>query len=247
MVLLERSRGGITLTAEGQQLLPHMRRLCADYASLQQEARDLTGLASGLIRIGAFSSVTIHWLPSVIRAFQEDYPAVAYEFLLGSYEEIEQWVREGRADLGFTREPAPQDLVWKFLEEDSFVAVLPPSHRLTHMASVSPHDLEEDPFLLVERDGQSEISELIRNYGLHFKVRYTMWDDQAVMAMIGKGMDVSISTRLVMRRCPWQVTVRPLALPAPAARRLGVVTRGRHDVSRAAKRFLTYLDHRRDP
>ncbi|MCI8525914.1 MAG: hypothetical protein HFF17_08325 [Oscillospiraceae bacterium] len=46
------------------------------------EVDDLHGVQSGLIRIGTFSSVTAHWLPNIIRAFQKDHPGIDYELLL---------------------------------------------------------------------------------------------------------------------------------------------------------------------
>ncbi len=240
--LLERSHGGITLTSDGKKLLPYIERLCRAHRALCQEAQDLTGLRSGLIRIGAFSSVTIHWLPSMIGAFQKDYPHIEYEFLLGSYEEIEAWAREGRVDFGFTRFPAPSDLEGEFLEEDPLTALVPLDHPLAGRETISLHEMEADPFLLVEREGQSEVSELVKRWNFHPRVRYTMWDDQAVMAMVEKGMGISISTRLVTRRCPYRVAVRPLA--EGCARPLGVVLKSRRGASLAVRRFLEYLPFR---
>lgn len=237
--LLERNRGGLTLTSDGEKLFPYMKRLCEAHRALQQEAQDLAGLQTGLIRIGAFSSVTIQWLPAMIRAFQKDYPQIEYEFLLGSYEEIEAWTREGRVDFGFTRFPAPADLEGEFLEEDPLTALLPLDHPLAEKESVPLTELEADPFLLVAREGQSEVSSLMKNHGFHPKVRYTMWDDQAVMAMVEKGMGVSISTRLVTRRCPYRIAVRPLA--EGCARSIGIVVKSRRGASLAVRRFLDYL------
>ena len=74
VALLERGRAGVRLTSEGTRLLPCIRRVCEEHARLQAQVDELNGLQAGLIRIGTFSSVATHWLPNVIRAFQEDYP-----------------------------------------------------------------------------------------------------------------------------------------------------------------------------
>ncbi|HJF64286.1 MAG TPA: LysR family transcriptional regulator, partial [Gordonibacter urolithinfaciens] len=94
VALLERGRAGVRLTSEGTRLLPCIRRVCEEHARLQAQVDELNGLQAGLIRIGTFSSVATHWLPNVIRAFQEDYPNIDYELLLGDYSEIEEWVLE---------------------------------------------------------------------------------------------------------------------------------------------------------
>ena len=53
------------------------------------------------MRIGTFSSVAVHWAPPVIKRFQHDYPGIDYEPLTGEYSRIEQWIMDGRVDLGF--------------------------------------------------------------------------------------------------------------------------------------------------
>lgn len=81
--LLERGRGGVRLTSEGIKLLPQIKALCDAYQSLQQQANDLKGLETGLIRIGTFSSAATHWLPNIIKEFQKNHPNIEYELLLG--------------------------------------------------------------------------------------------------------------------------------------------------------------------
>ena len=68
LTLLTRSRSGVRLTAEGTQLLPHIKTLCGQFTQLQSKVDELNGLQSGLIRIGTFSSVATHWLPNMICA-----------------------------------------------------------------------------------------------------------------------------------------------------------------------------------
>ena len=84
---------------------------------------ELNGLKSGIIRIGTFSSVATHWLPNIIKKFQEDYPNIDYELLLGDYKEIEEWILQGRVDCGFLRLPTSEKFDVIFLEQDKLVAV----------------------------------------------------------------------------------------------------------------------------
>ena len=47
--------------------------------------------------------------PSCPAALQKDYPGIEYEMLLGDYDEVEQWIDEGRVDCGFLRLPSVQN------------------------------------------------------------------------------------------------------------------------------------------
>ena len=119
VLLLERSRGGVRLTSDGLKLLFPMRKMCAgNMRNCRCRVDELNGLKSGLIRIGAFSSVASQWLPNIIREFQKDYPDIDYELLLGDYTEIEEWILEGRVDCGFLRLPVHAELETIFLEQD---------------------------------------------------------------------------------------------------------------------------------
>lgn len=126
--------------------------LCNVYQSLLQQAGDVKELTAGLIRIGTFSSVATHWLPSIIREFQKDYPNIEYEFLLGDYREIEAWIQEGWVDCGFLCLPVRPDLDTIFLERDDFLAILPATHPLAQAERIFLDALCKEPFLMLEKD-----------------------------------------------------------------------------------------------
>ena len=244
--LLERSRGGVRLTAEGDQLLPYAQKLCRAYDNLQMQVDDIRGLQRGLIRIGAIASTAIHWVPNIIRAFQKDFPGINYELLLGDYEEVVQWLTEGRVDGAFTILPAGEGLESIPLEQDELVAILPPDHPLAAQESVALEALCHDPFLMLEiQTGKhSTIYDLFRRRELTPHVLLTTWEDFAITTMVENGLGVSVLPRLILRRTPYHLAIRPLT--EPAYRQLGFVLRSRENASLAMKRFLKYLDARND-
>ena len=69
--LLYRSRYGVKLTPEGERLLPSIQSSVAEFQSMQNIAGEIRGLESGVVRIGTISSISCHWLPTVIRQFWE--------------------------------------------------------------------------------------------------------------------------------------------------------------------------------
>ncbi len=238
VTLLERGRAGVRLTAEGEQLLPYAQSLCGEYEKLQMQVDALNGLQSGLIRIGTFSSVATHWLPKVIQEFQKDYPNIDYELLLGDYREIEQWIVEGRVDCGFLCLPVRPELETLFLARDDLMAILPREHPLAASERVPVEGLCQDPFLLLERGDNAEVAEVFRRQGLAPRVHVTLWDDYAILSMVESGLGVSILPRLILKRSPYQVAVRPLE---PAAYRdIVLALRSRATASLAVRRFLEY-------
>lgn len=240
--LIERGRGGVRLTSEGIKLLPQIQALCSAHQSLLQQADDLKGLETGIIRIGTFSSVATHWLPNIIKAFQRDYPNIEYELLLGDYKEIEGWIQEGRVDCGFLRLPTLPELDTIFLEQDDFLVILPAEHPLANAECIPMEALCQEPFLLLEKDKNTETSELFRQQGLTPDVHFTTWDDYAVLSMVECGLGVSLLPRLILRRNPYKVAIKELE--TPIHRNIGLALRDRKTAPLAVKRFLEYLSYR---
>lgn len=71
--LLYRSRYGIRLTIEGERLFPAIQNTISQYQFMQEIVKEIRGLDSGTIRIGTLSSISCHWLPQLIQAFQENH------------------------------------------------------------------------------------------------------------------------------------------------------------------------------
>lgn len=240
IVLLERDRNGVRLTSDGLRLLPYAKKLCLEYERLQEQVEELNGIQSGLIRIGTFSSVATHWLPGMIKAFQKDYPNIDYELLLGDYSEIEEWIAEGRVDCGFLRLPTKRDYETIPIEKDELMAVIPPDHPLAKEPVFPIEELENAPFMLLEKGGKAEIAEIFRKNSLTPNIRFTTWDDYAIMSMVEQGLGISILPSLILKRIPYHVVIRPLS--KPSYRTIGVALRSRKTASAATKKFLQYLE-----
>ena len=242
VTLLERSRWGVSLTSDGSRLLARAQKLCEEYRKLQMEVDDLHGVQSGLIRIGTFSSVATHWLPNIIKAFQKDHPNIDYELLLGDYAEIEEWIAEGRVDCGFVRLPARPAFETIPLARDDLLAVLPEGHPLAESERVPASALCSEPFILLERGARTDVTEIFEREGLSPRVRFTTWDDYAIMSMVESGLGISILPELILRRIPYRIVAKKLAVPA--YREIGLALRERESASLAVKKFIEYLPFR---
>lgn len=242
--LLERNRSGVKLTSDGMRLLPYAQNICEEYRKLQMQVDDLNGLKSGLIRIGTFSSVATHWLPKIIKAFQNDYPDIDYELLLGDHSEIEKWVNDGRVDCAFTK-PDISGADVTILERDELLAVLPEEHPLTKYEKIPVYELCRYPFILLEKGGKTEVSAVFDNAGQKPDVRFTTWDDYAVMSMAENGLGIGILPKLILRRAPYKICTR--RIEPQAYRDICFAVRDNRTASLAVKRFSEYLSHRNDP
>lgn len=242
VTLLTRDRSGVGITSDGLQLLPLVRNICNANRKIITKIGELHGLESGIIRIGTFTSVSVHWLPNMIKTFQNEYPKIDFELLHGDYTEIENWIMEGRADCGFLRLPTRAGLQSIFLEQDRLMVILPEQHPLADCEHFPISKLSDEPFILLEVGSENEITEIFETNGIRPNVRFTARDDYAIISMVESGLGISILPELVLHRTPYKIVKKEL--DTPAYRKLGIVLKDTRHASPAVKRFLDYLHHR---
>ncbi|MGD1815808.1 MAG: LysR family transcriptional regulator [Pleomorphochaeta sp.] len=242
IILVERNHTGINLTSDGLKMLPYAKKICEEYQNLQLKIDELNNLDSGLIRIGTFSSVATHWIPNIIKEFQIKYPNVEYEILLGDYQEIENWINEGIVDFGFLALPTKTHLETTFLEQDKYLVTLPIDHPLTKFDKISPTQICNYPFILLEKGYKSDILNIFDKTGLKPNIKFKTWDDYAVMSMVEKNLGLSILPSLILKRIPYKIVTKELTFPA--FRNIGLAFRNKKVNSIAVNEFLKYIESR---
>lgn len=239
MTLLERSKSGVCLTSAGAAPMPFLRKILSDHREMEAQICRMNGIETGIVRIGTFSSVAIHWLPNLFAALQKDYPGIEYEMLLGDYDEVEQWIDKGRVDCGFLRLPTRPKFDTILLKQDEYQVVLPVGHPLAQQEAVDIRALNALPFLLLEHGGKAEVSDLLEQSQVRPDIRFTTWEDVAIMAMVERGMGVGILPDVILRRIPYRLEVRPLK--EPYYRSIGLAMKRAAHLTPAARKFIDYL------
>ena len=128
--ILSRSKSGVSLTPDGEAIMPAIRNILNGSEQLNQMVASINGLSSGTVRLGAFTSVAVHWLPGIIKEFSADHPNIEIKLLNGDYHDVAQWLQRGEADLGFVAYPEKLECKCIPLHADRLMAVLPLDHPL---------------------------------------------------------------------------------------------------------------------
>ena len=242
MTLLERSKSGVCLTSAGEQIMPFLRKILQDHDEMTRQICRMHGIETGIVRIGTFSSVAINWLPNIFAKLQQDYPGIEYELLLGDYDEVEHWIDEGRVDCGFLRLPTQSKFDTILLKQDEYKVVLPLGHALTQKETIPAEALNGLPFLLLEHGGKTEVSDLLERDHVQPDIRFTTWEDFAIMAMVEKGMGISILPDMILQRIPYKIEIRPLQ--KPYYRPIGLAMKCTEHLTPAVQMFMDYLPFR---
>ena len=238
VVLFYRGKIGLSPTMECKALLPAMRELLASEKSFQEQLSRIKNVEAGTIRIGSFSSLSCHWLPTRLRAYGALHPKIQFELKLGDWHQIAERTRSGAVDLGLITDPQEPDLTFIPLIEDTFVVTLPENHPLAERKNLNYEDLREEQFIFLEPEDNAVVEEKMRKAGVQPHVQYRVKDDYTIMALVESGLGISILPRLVLNRNPYRI--RAVELTPACVRRTGIVLQQNGHVSPATQQLIAF-------
>jgi DNA-binding transcriptional LysR family regulator len=243
VVLLVRGRHGATPTPVGEQIIQDARQILTLLESIHHKARLEHSLEDGKVRIASVRSVATHLLPTVIAQFRKSYATIRVslnEYDL--YNDVEQALRSGRADVGCTTLPAGADFqVWTEFP-DEFVALLPPD-SLPEDAPLTWETLTQFPMIMgvstMPRRHTRDVQNHLNRFGHRLTVAYEVREDSTIISMVRQGLGATIMARLAAIPVPDDIIMRPL--PVPLERTIGAITLADALLPRAAFAFLDTL------
>ena len=240
--LLRRNKKGVIPTENGKKLLPAVREFLLQENRIYQLAAEMNGLLLGSITIASYSSIATHWLPSVIRDFQADYPQIQIKLREGIHQEVTKWLDEKIADVAFLSYKEPLAYDWIPLAEDQMLAVLPKNHPLAAEPAYPLQHCEHERFIMPGLGRDTDVVSLFEDYNLNPRIQFSTLENFAAMAMIEQGLGMSIMNELITRK--WQCDVVKLPLTPPQQITLGIALPSLENASPAVKRFVKYAVER---
>ena len=237
--LLIRDRSGVRLTAAGERLLPAVREMIQAAAHLEEQIAAQTGQRRESIRVAAYSSVCMHWLPTIVQQFRWAWPDVSVDIRMGSVQEIYRWLQEGTVDLSFASRQDKGRYDWVPLWDDPLLAILPPDYPAAGRDRFPVADFGGKEFLMPSLGFDLDILGVFAAPGVQPDIlSNTAVEDAAILSMVEHGLGVSILSQLVLQGR--RDNVRALPLDPPACRHMGVAIRSLEEAPPVIREFIAY-------
>lgn len=236
--LLQRDWSGVKLTPNGERVMPAIRGILNCKEQLTQTVASIHGLDAGTVRVGTFTSVAVNWLPDMIKEFQENYPNIEIVLMNGDYHDVEQWITDGIVDLGFIPLPSSLDCECIKLREDRLLAILPRNHRLADLPHFPIKELNKEPYISLLKNSDQDALRICKSAGVKRNIKFTTKDDYALIAMVEKGLGISIIPELLIQKSSNDIIVKELSVPA--TRTIGLAI---PEVSRVSPSTNRFADH----
>lgn len=248
--LVDRHSRGISLTAHGQLVLEHARRLLAGSRALHNAVSQLGNLASGELRLGSGPYPAARLVPQAIGQFAQRYPQVRVELVIDNWQQLRTRLLDDEIELFVAdiRELGEDvQLCAKPLRSFPGALFCRPQHPLRMLGrELRTEDLHH--FSLAGTQLPQAISRHLRQFG-GADVLSIQCDNFMVLKEL-------VSSSDVLSMAPWDVIAQdvqagrlallPLAgVHGVASSAYGIVSRAGHSLSPAAEQ-LQQIFHQQD-
>ncbi len=196
--LFDRTHNRISLTEAGKRVFEYADRIFEHYAEMESAVSEMTGDVSGVLMIGASTTIAEYLLPALLGDFKKKYPDVNVQLKVSNSDGIVHMVENNVIDLGVVESPVMnKNLVVEVCRIDQLVAVVTPQHPLADRTSVSIAELLEHPYICREEGSGTRdvIAEYMTAQGINAgQVRLTMelGSPESIKGAVEAGMGVSI-------------------------------------------------------
>lgn len=229
---------GMSLTADAKSLVPSIRALLNADEVIHQEIAALKGAQVGTIKIGTYLSCSIHWIPKIIKEFQQKHPDIHFKIIEGVEGELSDWIEDRRVDIGFISYMEGQSYEFLPVMDDELFAVIPKGHPFTEYDSIPIEAFENQPFIITEYTPGSDVHRILQQADVKPDIRYFTINEFSSLSMVEHSLGLSIVPGLLLRGQTGDFVTRPIK---PATyRQLGLAYASQKELSPASKIFLEY-------
>jgi len=226
--LLQRSHSGIRLTEQGQALMPAIREFLQANANLENRIREVAQAKTEVIRIAAYASIAMHWMPEILYRFRRLCPEVNVDLRMVDHAlEPFELLESGQTDVIFASRQNYACCSWTPLYHERMFAILPRAYPLKNPDSFPLEEFSGQDFLMPYGKFDNDVKAVMNPLGVKLNTKLSRVDDETVIRMVGRGLGISMMTELMIRGRTDDVLCVPVS--PPAIRELGMGTHIRRE------------------
>ncbi|MFA7240849.1 MAG: LysR family transcriptional regulator [Sulfuricellaceae bacterium] len=199
--LFERSHSKITLTPAGRLAMEYAERILNLAAEMETRLMEMTGDVSGVLLIGASTTIAEYMLPRLLGEFKAKFPQVQTRLTVANSETVESRVADHTLDIGLIEAPAHHpSLEAEVCCEDELVVICAPQNELAKQSVAMPEQLATLPYISRETgSGTREVvDEFFRRSGFNpedLHIVMELGSPEALKGAVEAGLGIAIVSR----------------------------------------------------
>lgn len=203
--LFDRTHNRISLTQVGETVYHYAGQIFERYNEMENAVKELTGDVSGVLMLGASTTIAEYMLPALLGDFKRKYTDVQIQLKVSNSDGIVAMVEDNVIDLGVVEAPvANKSLAVELCSMDELVVVMPPDHALAGKQRVSVEELLSYPYIC--REEGSGTREVIMEYlsdkddsaDCKLNIIMELGSPEAIKGTVAAGLGISVLSRSII-------------------------------------------------
>jgi DNA-binding transcriptional LysR family regulator len=239
--LFDRIARQVSLTEAGKELLPRAQRILKEYEDALQAINDLSGEASGTLRLAISHHLGLHRLPPVLKQFSQQYPNVTLDIEFMDSEKAYEQVLHGESEVAVITLAldSHHNINSKKIWNDPLRFICAQDHPLANLKKPQLSDLAKYPIILPGLNTYTGriIQNLFQREGIPLKAPMSTNYLETISTMVEIGLGWSVLPETLVR----DLHVMPFK-QISIERELGYIHHIKRSLSNAAVEFLHLMD-----
>ena len=172
--LIVRSHNGISLTEQGRDLMPDIRQFLQANASLENRIQGIREKQTETIRIAAYASIAMFWMPEILYRFRRICPNVDVDLRMVDHAlEPFELLQDGKTDVIFASRQNYGTCEWTPLYHELLYAILPRDYPLKNPTEFPLKEFEGKEFLMPYGRFDIDVHAAFKREGVKANRQYT--------------------------------------------------------------------------
>ena len=225
LALFDRVGRRVQLTAAGEMLLPHARKVLRELEEAGKALSELHGLKRGVLKVGMVQTVNACIIPEIVARFSAEHAGIRVTCVEMAVADIEADLEAGKLDLGISfLPPGRKHLAGEKLFAEQLVAVVAADHRLARRRQLRLRDLSSQPLALLSPKycTRQLIDRAFAEAGVQPELRVEMNSVASILSTLRQTQLMSVLPSSALCQRAQGLKAIPLVEPAPR-RTIGLV------------------------
>lgn len=229
--LFNRTNKGVDLTDDGLKLYDNFLTIANAEKDLLKEASSLNIQNKQILRIGAYSSIALNFLPSVLQSFKKEYPSVKTTIKVDDH--MQDWIKNGIVDI-ILADQLIDNFMWQPLLDDEYVAVVSESD-FANREEINAEDLYTYTFIKPDEENLSNYIDYSKFSDI---IEVKSIENNSLIYMVKERLGITVLPELSIKFLP--DGVKALKLTPEITRTIGII----YDTKKplwACERFVRHI------
>lgn len=245
LMLFDRTTRKVSITKNGEMLLPYAREITELYERLTVQVKGSKNDSQQTLTIGSIPALAQYNITELLVSFKKMNPQATINVIQAGSEELIELVRQRKCDLAFIRTygELSSEFCYLPIAADELVAIVPSHHPLANEGVVPIEKLSRENFVLIpENTMLHRLSvQLCRESGFEPHVVFTDHRLENLLEMVIDGMGVALLMRKLAEYMA-QPKVSVLSIQPTVSTRLDLCYLRSGELSMVARQFVSITE-----